>query len=176
MRWILIIVGCLVFAIVLVVAIGWLLPQAHVATRRARFAQPPERVFAIITDFAQIPSWRSDVSRVELLPPQNGQTVFREHAGHDAITYRVEQIEPPRRLVVRIADPSLPFGGAWFYELQPAADGAELTITERGEVYNPVFRFMSRFVFSHHATIDRYLRALGAKLGETTTPEPVGTP
>ena len=30
---------------------------------------------------------------------------------------------------------------------------------------------MSRFVFSHHATIDAYLTALGKKLGESVTPE-----
>jgi hypothetical protein len=30
---------------------------------------------------------------------------------------------------------------------------------------------MSRFVFSHHATIDAYLTALGKKLGEPVTPE-----
>jgi hypothetical protein len=47
----------------------------------------------------------------------------------------------------------------------------QITITERGEVYNPIFRFMSRYVFSHHATIDAYLTALGKKLGESVTPE-----
>ena len=35
--------------------------------------------------------------------------------------------------------------------------GRDLTITEDGEVYNVFFRFMSRFVFGHHATMDAYL-------------------
>ena len=112
------------------------------------------------------------MTRVATLPPEAGQIVFREH-GRDTVTYRVETIEPPRRLVVRIADTDLPYGGAWTYDFASSTDGGtQLTITERGEVYNPVFRFLSRFVFSHHATIDAYLRALGTKLGDPVTPEP----
>jgi uncharacterized protein YndB with AHSA1/START domain len=174
MRWIAIVIGLLLAIVLLIVVIGALLPKGHVAARRARFAQPPERIFAIITDFAQTPSWRTDLTRVELLPSQDGHTVFREHAGRDAVTYRVETIDPPRQLIVRIADTNLPFGGAWTYDLVPVDGGTQLTITERGEVYNPVFRFVSRFIMSQTATIERYLRALGTKVGESTTPEPAG--
>jgi Polyketide cyclase / dehydrase and lipid transport len=170
MRWIGLVVGALAAIVVLVVIVGTLLPKGHVAARRARFAAPPERVFAIISDVGATASWRKEISRVELLPADGGRTVFREQSGHDAITYRVEALEPPRRMLVRIADTGLPFGGTWTYDLAPHDSGTELTITEDGEVYNPLFRFMSRFVFSQHATIDAYLRALGAKLGE---PDPV---
>jgi uncharacterized protein YndB with AHSA1/START domain len=165
----------LVFVVVLiVVVVGALLPKGHVASRRARFSAPPDRVFAIISDVGGTAAWRRDISKIELLPSDDGKPMFREHGGHDAITYRVEAIEPPRLMRVRIADPNLPFGGTWSYALAPregegggaGAGGTELTITERGEVYNPVFRFMSRFVFSQTATIDAYLRALGTKLGE----------
>lgn len=173
-RWLLILAVLLVAFVVLVVAIGAWLPQSHVASRRVRLTAPPDRVFALITDFAQTPTWRPDLTRVDLLPPQDGHAMFREQAGRDAIAYRVETLDAPRRLIVRIADPNLPFGGAWTYDLVATdAGGTHLTITEHGEVYNPVFRFMSRFVFSHHATIERYLRALGTKLGEPVTPEPV---
>jgi uncharacterized protein YndB with AHSA1/START domain len=176
-----------------------MLPQNHVATRMVRVRQTPEQVFAIISDVEKVPTWRADVTRVEILPSDNGHMMFREH-GSDAVTYRVETSEPPRRRVVRIADANLPYGGTWTYEVTPAApavtaspvtpaapansaradaDAApltQITITERGEVYNPIFRFMSRFVFSHHATIDAYLTALGKKLGESVTPETVPTP
>jgi len=68
-------------------------------------------------------------------------------------------LDKPSR-VVRITDESLPFGGSWPYELEPGAAGTRLAIREEGEVYNPVFRFMSRFVMGHHSTIDQYLEAL----------------
>jgi len=65
----------------------------------------------------------------------------------------------------RIAERNLPYSGTWTFELQPAAQGTELNITEDGEVSNPLFRFVSRFIMGHTATIDAYLRALTARLG-----------
>lgn len=169
MRWIGIAVAAIAALVAIVVIVGALLPKGHVASRRVRLAAPPDRVFAIISDVGATASWRPDISRVDMLPAEDGKTMFREQSGRDAITYRVESIQAPRRMQVRIADRGLPFGGTWTYELAPdGSGGTELTITERGEVYNPVFRFMSRFVFSHYATIDRYLHALGVKLGEAT--------
>ena len=61
---------------------------------------------------------------------------------------------------MRIADPELPFGGTWTYELKPEGTGTRLVITERGEVYNPIFRFMSRFVFSRTATMEKMVADL----------------
>ena len=51
------------------------------------------------------------------------------------------------------------------------SDGATtLTITEEGEIYNPVFRFMSRFIFGYHGTQHAFLKALGTKFGEEVRP------
>ncbi|MGH9763547.1 MAG: LIC10604 family protein, partial [Blastocatellia bacterium] len=66
----------------------------------------------------------------------------------------------------RIADANLPFGGSLKYEIEKAGDGIIITITEDGEVYNPVFRFVSRFIMGHSATIEGYLKDLGNKFGE----------
>lgn len=41
----------------------------------------------------------------------------------------------------------------------------ELTVIEDGEVYNPLFRFVSRLIIGHTATIDVYLAALHKRLG-----------
>ena len=79
---------------------------------------------------------------------------------------------PPRRFSLRIADPKLPFGGTWTYELRTADGGTLVTITENGEIGNPVMRFLSRFVFGQTSTMEGYLRALGRKYGETVTPTP----
>jgi len=76
----------------------------------------------------------------------------------------VERMEPPRVLVARIADPKLPFGGTWTYEITPDAGGSRLTITENGEIYNPLFRFMARFIFGYEGTIQSYLSSLEKRL------------
>ena len=73
---------------------------------------------------------------------------------------------PARKLVTRIETKKLPFEGTWTYEFTPSHQETELTVTEDGEVYNPLFRFVSRFVIGHTATIDAYLKALRSKLRE----------
>ena len=79
---------------------------------------------------------------------------------------------PPSRLVTRIADEELPFGGSWTFELRPDGAGTLLTITERGFVKNVIFRALARYVFTHHRTLEQYLRTLGRRFGVEVKPEP----
>lgn len=174
MKWLVIIAASLIAAVGLVAVIGAMLPQNHVSTRAARFRRTPQEIWSAITNYSEFPSWRSGVKSVERLPDRDGHLVWLERTAHDAIPYEVVEFSPPDsagkgRLVGKIADPKLPFGGTWTYELSPADGGTELRITERGEVYNPIFRFISRFVMGQTKTIDDYLRALGAKFGENVT-------
>ena len=150
--------GGLVLVGVVVTAIGYGLPQTHVATKDALLTAGPQELFERITDVARYPDWRPDVSTVEVVSREPLR--WREQSGGDTITYEVVERASPTRLVVRIADPDLPFGGTWTYDLRGEGEGTRLTITERGEVYNPVFRFMSRFVFGHSASIEQMLEAL----------------
>jgi uncharacterized protein YndB with AHSA1/START domain len=162
----LIVLGALVALVLLVVAIGAMLPVKHRASRQIKLHQPAEKVFAAINDPASFPSWRSKVKKVEILPERDGHRVFREIGGDGEILYEVDSVVPDTLLVTRIADKSLPFGGKWTYAVIPAGDSTTLKITEDGEVYNPLFRFVSRFVMGHHSTIDQYLRDLAIKFGE----------
>ena len=175
MRWVLAIVGVLVVVVLVVAIVGWLLPQSHVASMSARYGAAPAAVWATLTDVQAFPQWRKEVTRIEMLPDENGQRGWREHANHDVITYRVVESDAPRRLVARIADKNLPYGGTWTYELAPADSGTRLTITERGEIYNPIFRFVARFIIGYTGTMTGVLRAVGTKHGETVVPEPTPT-
>ena len=91
--------------------------------------------------------------------------MFKELGRHGAVTYSVEESKPGELWKNRIADSNLPYGGTWTFALKPAGKGTELTITEDGEVYNPLFRFLSTFVFSRKAGMKAYLRDLGKKWG-----------
>jgi uncharacterized protein YndB with AHSA1/START domain len=149
-------VGALVAAVLVV---GWLLPVGHSATRTLVLEAPPDRVFAMVSDASRYPEWNSAVERVEVSgEPAAGQRV-RLFGPEGEIPLTVEMLEAPSRMITRI-DPGLPFGGTWTYDLRPSGDGTRISITEDGEVYNPLFRFMARFVFGHHATIDQYLADL----------------
>jgi uncharacterized protein YndB with AHSA1/START domain len=175
MKWVLVIAGVLVALAVIVVGVGYMLPVAHVASRTVTLRAAPADVWATITDVAAYPTWRSDVDSVEVLPPVDGRQHWRERGSNGEIAYLMTRADPPSRLVTRIADQSLPFGGEWEYEITPEGTGSRIVITERGEVYNPLFRFVSRFIMGHTATIDAYLRALASKFGETVPPTTVAT-
>ena len=154
-----------------VVIVGYLLPVKHVAVVSARVPATPEQVWGALTDVAAYPKWRGDVASVEMLPADSGHVAWRERGKNDAISFAIEQAEPPRRLVTRITDKSLPFGGGWEYEVAPDGAGSRVQNTEHGEVYNPVFRFVSRFIMGHSATASAYLKALGARFGAAVEPE-----
>jgi uncharacterized protein YndB with AHSA1/START domain len=168
MRYVYIGVTALVAIVALVAVAGWMLPVRHRASVARTFKASPTALFGLITDVSSFPTWRSEVQGVEVLPAENGHARWKEKTkSGPPITYLVERTVPDRLLVGRIADTNLPFGGLWTYELTPVGDGATtLRITEDGEVYNPIFRFVSRFVMGHDATIKQYLSAVGTRFPE----------
>lgn len=171
MRWVLMVLGVIVGLVATVLIVGALIPKGHVASRSARFQQPPEVLWEAMTDFASHPTWRTGLERMEPLPEREGRPLWREMGRYGPITYEVVESSPPTRLVTRIADPELPFGGTWTYEIASRDGSSTVTITEEGEIYNVIFRFMARFVFGYTATMEQYLVDLGKRFGEEVVPE-----
>lgn len=153
--------------------VGLFLPRGHVVTRTITLSQPPDTIWQAITDFHATPSWRPNVTRIEQRPAQQGLAVWREHyQDGDTLTLATMESVAPARLVREIADPDLPFSGRWVYEIAPAEGGSRVTITEHGDVPNPVFRIVSQLFMDQNAAIDQYLRDLGRKFGEPASPQP----
>lgn len=173
MKRTLIAVLVLISFLVAVPLIGLMLPRGHVVARTITLHQSPDAIWQVITDFDATSSWRPNVTRVEQLPTQQGFPTWREHyQDGDALTLATMESVAPARLVREIADPDLPFGGRWVYEIAPIDGGSRITITEHGHVSNPVFRLVSRFFMDQTVTIDQYLLDLGKKFGETVPPQP----
>lgn len=151
-------------------AAGFLVPRQHQATRTIELRQSAESVWQVISDFSAGPTWRKDLIRVERAPDQNGHPVWIEVSRTGRLPLEVVELTPPSRMVTRIADKNLPFGGTWTWEITSSVNGCTVRITEDGEIYNPIFRFLARFVFGYHATIETCLRSLGQKFNETVQP------
>jgi uncharacterized protein YndB with AHSA1/START domain len=172
----------LAFAVALgtVFAIGAALPRAHVAARSVLYRQPVEIVWATIADWEHSPEWRRDVRRVDRLPDHAGHPVWRQDTGRGTWALEILEEVPLSRMVAGIADSRHGFGGSWTYTLTPEAGGTRLTLVERGFVDPPMLRFLMRFVFGLHTSIDLYLTALGTHFGERVTPadapRPAGHP
>lgn len=172
----------IVAAIVTVVVIGMLLPREHKASASAVYSKSPTEVWGLISEFDRLPEWRSDCTGVERLPSRDGHTVYKERGGFgDGITMEVTESQPPGagaggsasggKMVTRIIDEALPFGGTWTFEVVPEGTGTRLRLTEDGHVKPALFRFVSR-VIGHDATMKKYLSAAGKKFGERVVIQP----
>jgi uncharacterized membrane protein len=171
MKILFIIGGAFVALVAVVLLIAAMLPSKHVASREITLRRPPADVYAVVRDVASAPSWRTDLKGIEMLEPVEGRQRFRENSSNGIITYEVVEDIPNEKLVTAIVDRDLGYCGSWTYEFRPADNGSCVRITEDGEVPNVLFRFMSRFVFGHTATMDTYLKALARKFGEEITPK-----
>jgi hypothetical protein len=153
MKWLLIVAGILVCAILLVLLIGYFLPVKHTVSLTLTVNGGPEKVWQRLIDFKAYPNWRKDVKSVETV----SDTQWVEIDQHDhRLPFSMMVTERLRTLTTRIDGHGLPFGGAWVYTLEDQGAGTTITITENGEVYNPVFRFVSKFIMGHTTTLKRY--------------------
>jgi hypothetical protein len=138
MKWSLIIIAGLAAVVALIAIIGATLPRNHVASRSLVLRRPPQDIWS---------------------------AVMQATAG-SGVPVDVIETDPPRRQVTRVKDTEKMFGGTWTITIAPTGSGSTLTITEDGWVGNPIFRFLSRYIIGHHATMDRMLKEVAKKLGE----------
>lgn len=137
-RWVIRVVGVFVALVLLMALGGWLLPVGHQASITRTLGAPPPAVFDAIATIDRDPQWPFDVT--------------------------ITRADRPVLLQTRVTDPDGQFGGTWTFALVPDGTGTLLTITEDGEVYNPIFRFLSRFAFSQTASMEEYAEALSQRL------------
>ena len=135
------IAAVVILVLLILPIVGMFLPVGHEASRSADINAPPETVFALIANPNDYKSWWD---------------------GADVKSEVVESIAPTK-LVTRIVGETQ-FGGTWTIEITPIPAGSRVTITERGEVYNVVFRALSKFVFGYTSTMDSCLEAMKKRL------------
>ena len=175
LRWLGAILGVLVFVMLVAVGVGTALPINHTAMCAAQMPAPPHDVWLTLAnplDYA----WRSDIVQARLDSTTPSAPAGRPHPGMQwtesdryghTVTYQRVSAERDRHLVNRIADPTLPFGGTWTYDLTPApaVHGTTVSIVENGQIYNPVFRFLAQFFIGYTSTMRTHLADLGKKFG-----------
>ena len=141
MKLILWIVVSMIAIVGVIALVGYFLPVSHEASRSAEFNTPPEAVYALISDLEGYSAWW----------PGNSTTV------------EVVESVGPSRFTTRIVGET-DFGGTWTMEIVPTPQGSRLTITERGEIYNPIFRALAKFVFGYTSTMESCLAAAAKRL------------
>lgn len=165
MKWIVKIALLIITLGLVAYGVGFFLPEAHQATAEIVIGASPEVVWEALTAVPGYAAWRSDVDEVTGVTGTTGSRGWTELPS--GLSFSTVIYQPGVLWRVRIANEGLPFGGAWSYRLSPEGDGTRLSITEDGEVYSPFYRFVSRFIIGHDATIRRYLNDIEMELGNS---------
>jgi len=163
-KWALGIAALPLAAAAIVYGVGAMLPRAHVARAEAVMPAPPEAVAALVRDVAAQPRWRPAVTAIELVERRGGALRYVERQSGDSILFDLVEEAPGTRFRSTIADPDLPFGGAWTIALSPEGAGTRVRIEENGEVRDPLYRFFSTLVFGHDGTMKAYLADMARAL------------
>ena len=170
MKWILRTLGFVILLLVLMLVIGFTLPAHTSHTRTIALKQPPEKVFAVLTDIPGMPKWNRNMEKVEMLTPVDGKETTRQtfKGGMDMIITTTES-SPPSHLVRELGDEDGPFNGSWRYGIVLTPDGgSQVALTEQSEIPNPFFRVMIK-LFGPTKYIDEHLEDLAKRFGETAT-------
>jgi uncharacterized protein YndB with AHSA1/START domain len=167
LQWGAIVAGSTIGVLALLAGVGCFCRRGYTVARSLRSRRSPEEVWQVISDFAAVPSWHPELKTVERLPDRNGHEVWRE-TDRRGYPVQLETIEAlaPLRLVRHISDEDGPFSGQWEFDVQPAAQGSRITLTERGQIPNPFFRLMFWAFMTPAFYLEMYLRALATKLGD----------
>lgn len=165
-KWFIRIVLLLVGLIVAVIVVGALLPEEHIASRTLVTKQQPQALWDAINDHATEPQWRADVASVTSLGQREGKPVWQEnYKDGNKVTLITTESKAPSRMVRELTDLEGPFSGRWEIDITPTPAGSNITVTEKGKVSNPFFRFVSKYIIGHTTFMERYLKGLAGKFG-----------
>lgn len=165
MFWILFVMGVFVAVVAALVMGGLATPRAHVVSRTVTVNAPRDAVWRTVRSVYAYAEWRPELTESEMSVGDDGEE-WRESTRTRAIRFGVTVDEPPHRFGARILDDDIPFSGEWLWELQPVGNATRVTLTERGEIGNPIFRFIAAHMTGHTRTIDGVLAALAVRVGD----------
>lgn len=167
MKWLLIVGGIFILAILVMLIAGLLQPAKHSVTRSIHLKQKPELVFGLVANVTNLPTWSSTVATVEPMPNDADKPAAKCTLkwGHMQMVITRIESAPPTRLVIRMAKDNGTVLGTWTYQITAENDGCRVALTEDGELKNPFFRVRAR-MRGLDANMRQTLEDLAKKFGQ----------
>jgi len=149
MYWILFVMGAMAAAVIALLVGGLATPRAYTVTRTAMLRATSEQIGralrSIIVD--------------------NPQLELRD-TEPEALSAGMMSA----RLTARLIADDQSDAGEWTWTLAPEGDATRVTLTERGDIANPIARFVRAHVSGYHRAIERQLQELEAQVPSMTGP------
>ncbi|MBC8087093.1 MAG: SRPBCC family protein [Phycisphaerae bacterium] len=163
----------LLVSIVAAVLVGGMAtPRHHVVSRAILLRAAPEAVWHLVRDVAGYPEWRDDIYSVSVASSSDGQLHWTEVGRQRSVSYLATMDAPPERFSRKITDDDLGYSAEWQFVISAIDTGSRVTVTETGEVGNPIFRFFGTHFIGYTSGIDAFLTELALHLGERAKPQP----
>jgi hypothetical protein len=162
----------IVVVVAAVMVAGARAPLRHVARVSVVLRSGPDAVWSVVSDIGAWTSWNASVKSVRRLADRDGHAVWAVESGGHVLPSEVLEARPPGegggRLVTRIADDQLPFGGTWTWEIVSSTNDSStrVSIVEDGVIKSVVFRGVARLFLGYTRTSSAYLTSLGARFGD----------
>ena len=165
LAWLGVASGALVGAVVVMSLLGWWMPSRYVTSQSLLLPVPVAEVWASLVDYPGQTAWRRGLSAVDRLPDDGPTEVWRERFGRSATLSRTIEARSPAWLVRESAAEGEAVRRRWEFALEPVVtpSNTRITLTERGEIRNPLRRFVVRFITGRSRTLRNFLRDLAGR-------------
>lgn len=170
-KMILIILGGLVVLVLLVFAVGFMLPERYDATVSVTFTSPPEKVWAAISDYETHPMTGTQRKSTQTQSEEGGLPVWVEDLGPTKVTVRTLSATAPTHMKRHMLDSVVRMNVDCDFRIEPANGGTRVTATSQTTVPSgnwraPLFRVTMKVGGGEKGMRD-YWSSIGKTLGET---------
>lgn len=141
---------------------GLLLPKQREFIKQAELNSPPEKVFQVVTDFANQTSWRDDVQEIKVIDEKTWTEIPKKGT---PITFKTKQKIENQLFEIEIIEPKN-FNGYWIGTFEDTKNGTKVVFKEVVTIENPFFRVLSSIFVDLDKTMEVYLNNLKTKLGK----------
>jgi hypothetical protein len=156
-------VGTVAAVLLLFYVIGLWLPRRHQERAERLLSLSPDEAWERLTNFERYPDWQPWLARVERLSGKGGTVgvVWRQiEKKGERLDLEVVEWQEGRKLILRTADPTLPFRGSWTLELEACLCGCRVRLVEDSEIPGPLLRTMWRLFGPRQSAAARFLEAM----------------
>lgn len=168
---ILIILGGLAALVLLVFVVGFMLPERHDTSISVNFTNPPEKLWAAISDYETHPMTGAQRKSTQKQPDEGGLPVWIEDLGPTQVTVRTLSATAPTYVKRNMFDSVVRMNVDCEFRIEPVAGGSRVTATSQTTVPSgnwraPLFRVTLKVGAGEKGMRD-YWTSIGKTLGES---------
>lgn len=153
-------------AVVAVYAYGRSLPVEHDVSVSALAPVPPEQAWALLSDPKRRVEWVPDVEKVGQIGEVAGRETWRElDPSEDRFDFSIVSATFPVWEVAIARPEDIGMTGGWTWSLSAEGPGTRVTVRERGEIANLLFRGVWALRTGPWDAIERDAAAFSRALG-----------